>query len=230
VLAGLLLATATIAAAADASAPTPTDAVTTAIARAVQHRLGEKVTVSVWAVTGLRLSGEPVSLTAIPEPATRIGVPSRFVFTAANGGRGTVRVGEAVATIQAVGPVLRTAHELERGAVLAASDVHVVSADLSGRPLRPLPTLDDAVGARVTRRLDAQTLLTTADIIARPIVRAGAVVTAHANIDGVQVTGELIAAESGVRDEVIRVVNSETRHTARARVIGENEVEVLDVR
>ena len=50
------------------------------------------------------------------------------------------------------------------------------------------------------------------------------------HVGDVELAGSGVAAESGVKDEVIRVVNQESRHAFRARVIGSGEVEVVDVR
>src|SRR5437868_3576337 len=122
------------------------DAVVKAIAHAVQQRLGKDVTVSVWQLTGLRFNGETAGLTAAPEPGARIGSPARFLLSAKPGGRGVVRAGEAVATVQAVGPAVRAGHDLERGTVLGGADVRLETTDFTGRLLRRLPALDEALG------------------------------------------------------------------------------------
>jgi flagella basal body P-ring formation protein FlgA len=55
-------------------------------------------------------------------------------------------------------------------------------------------------------------------------------VRAHARVSGLLIVGEMVAAESGHAGEVIRVINAETKHAARARVDARGEVEVLNVR
>jgi flagella basal body P-ring formation protein FlgA len=219
------------AAGADAAVQTvPTEVVSKAIARAVRSRLGKGVSVSVWEITGVRLSGEPAQIVAVPDPSARLGEPARFVLSSYAGGRRSTRVGEATATVRAVGPTVRTTRAIRRGEHLAPEDLAVVPSDWNGRPLRPLPSLEDAIGARALHNLAMNAILTDADIAAEPLVRAGDIVRAHAHIGLVDITGRLVAAENGLAGEVIRVVNQETRHKLRARVIGSGEVEVVNVR
>jgi len=73
-------------------------------------------------------------------------------------------------------------------------------------------------------------LITRSDIVLEPLVKAGDVVRARLHVGGVELAGSGVAAESGVKDAVIRVINQESRHAFRARVIGSGEVEVVDVR
>lgn len=224
------LATALLAGAGAPVPAAPTAAVSTAIAQAVQARVGKHAAVSVWTITGVRVSGEPTTLVAVPDPSARIGVPARFVLSTREQGQRLTRVGEATAIVQVVGPTVRTTRAVSRGEHLALEDLAVVASDWAGRPLRPLPTLEHAVGARAIHDLAMNAYVTHADIAAEPLVRAGDIVRAHAHIGRVDITGQLVAAESGVRDDVIRVVNQETRHRLQARVIGNGEVEVVNVR
>jgi flagellar basal body P-ring formation protein FlgA len=218
-----------VAAAADTTTSVTPDAVTAAIAQAAEARLGKDATVSVWQVTGVRLNEEADLLIAVPDPSARIGAPARFVLSVQRKNQAIARVGEATATIQVVGPAVRTTRAVNRGERLAAGDVATVSSDWIGRPLRPLPTLEQSLGARVTRDLAMNTVLAGADIAAEPLVRAGETVRAHARIGAVDITAQLVAVESGLRDETIRVINKDTRRALRARVIGNSEVEVIDV-
>jgi flagella basal body P-ring formation protein FlgA len=217
------------AAAADVTVPGAPAAVTDAIAEAAQARLGKDATVSVWQVTGLRLREAADVLVAVPDPSARIGAPARFVLNVQRRGQGVARVGEATATIQVVGPAVRTTRAVNRGERLAAGDVATVSSDWAGRPLRPLPTLEQSLGARVTHDLAMNTVLSGGDIAAEQMVRAGEMVRAHARIGAVDITTQLVAVENGRRDETIRVINKDTRRAMRARVIGNSEVEVIDV-
>jgi flagella basal body P-ring formation protein FlgA len=49
-------------------------------------------------------------------------------------------------------------------------------------------------------------------------------------VGDVELLGSGVAAENGLKDEVIRVINQESHHAFRARVVGSGEVEVVDVR
>ncbi len=205
-------------------------AVVEAIVRAVQLRLGETATVVVASLEGVRLDRSAVSLVAAPEPAARLGGPVRFVLSDVRPGRPSVRAGEAVATLTVSAPVVRAIRAIARGEEVTASDVTVVTAVIGRQPFGPLLTLDDVVGARARRDLSADTTLTRMDLAPSPLVRAGDVVQARARVGNVEIAAEMIAAQSGSRGDVIRVVNQETRHAARARIAARGEVEVVNVR
>ena len=69
-----------------------------------------------------------------------------------------------------------------------------------------------------------------ADIAAEPLIRAGQVVRALVHVEDVEVVGQLVAVDKGMaKGDLIRVVNPDTHHALRARVIGNGEVEVVNV-
>jgi len=101
---------------------------------------------------------------------------------------------------------------------------------LAGRPIRALPALEEALGGRVMRDLATDAVVTRADIVARLLVRAGDMVRARFRQGDVELTGSAVAVENGRRNDVIRVVNQESHRAFRARVVGNGEVEVVNVR
>src|SRR4029453_18040280 len=127
-------------------------------------------------------------------------------------------------------PAVRTRKAIARGDRLDADALAVVATDLNGQSMRPLLSLDDARGARATRDLVEGALVTRSDIVPEPLVKAGDVVRARVHVGAVELFGSGIAAENGLKDDVIRVINQESRHAFRARVVGSGEVEVVDVR
>lgn len=223
----LLLLTAPIAAGAEVP---PGDAVAAAIERSVRSRVGEVTTLVVTDVSGVRIDAAVGTLLAVPEPSARLGTPARFLLSDARPGRPPVRVGEAVAVVQITAPAVRTTRAIARGERLTDADVAVVATSLDGRPLRPLPSLEEARGARATHDISMDAVLTRADLAADPLVRAGDIVRAHARIGAVEVVADMVAAASGSRGDIIRVVSQETRHAVSARVRGRGEVEVVNVR
>ncbi len=205
------------------------DAITRAIEKAVHARIGQTITVSVSNVSGIRLARAPVVFVAVPDPSARIGAPVRFVLAdGASGGR--TRVGEATATIHVSAPAVRARRAIARGTRLEADDVALLETDLIGRMLRPLLSLEEALGARATHDLVEDALLTRVDIVAEPVIRAGEIVRAHVHVADVELVGSVVAAENGMKNDVIRVVNQESRHAFRARILGSGEVEVVNVR
>lgn len=204
-------------------------ALANAIEAAVRARVGSTSVVTVTAITGVRLVREPASLVAVPDPSARIGSAVRFVIASGEAGART-RIGEATAIVQVSAPAVRTRKAVARGERLDGDALAVVATDLNGQSLRPLLSLDDARGARATHDLVEGALVTRSDIVAEPVVRAGDVVRARVHVGDVEVVGSGVAAENGLKDEVIRVINQESRHAFRARVLGSGEVEVVDVR
>jgi flagella basal body P-ring formation protein FlgA len=211
----------------------PPDVIASAVSGALQAaargHFGDGATVVVEAVDGVRLQGPAEHLVAEPAPAARIGRPARFLLERRRPGAPAERAGEATATIRVVASVVRTATALGRGARLDAGMLQAVDADLDGRPFRGLPSLEECVEARVRRDLPAGAIVGPSDILQEPLVRAGHAVQAHVRVGEVVVTGALLAAENGVKGDLVRVVNEERRRVMRGRVTGRNEVEVLDV-
>jgi flagella basal body P-ring formation protein FlgA len=200
-----------------------------AIEAAVRARVGSTSVVSVTRITGVRLARETTSLVAVPDPSARIGSAIRFVLATGESGART-RIGEATATVQVTAPAVRVRNAVARGNRLDDNTLTVVATDLNGQSLRPLLSLDDARGARTTHDLVEGALVTRSDIAVEPVVKAGDVVRARVHVGDVELVGRAIATENGLKDEVIRVINQESRHAFRARVVGSGEVEVVDVR
>jgi flagella basal body P-ring formation protein FlgA len=207
----------------------PGSAIAAAIEQAVRVRMGAHVKVRVTELSGIRLSPDADGIVALAPPTARIGAPIRFALSE-RVGAARARTGEATATFTVVADAVRTVKDLTRGSRVDAGDVVVQASDLAGQPLAPLPSLEEAIGARARRDIGIDVVVTRADIAAEPLVRAGDIVRAHVRVGSAEVTGQLVAAEPGARDEVIRVVNPETRHTTRARIVNSGEVEVLSVR
>jgi flagella basal body P-ring formation protein FlgA len=212
--------------------PTAVDepsALANAIEAAVRARVGGTSVVSVTNITGVRLVRESSSLVAVPDPSARIGSAVRFVLATGDFGART-RIGEATAVVQVSAPAVRTRRAIARGDRLEADAIAVVATDLNGHSMRPLLSLDDARGARATHDLAEGALVTRSDIVLEPVVKSGDVVRARVRVGDVELVGSGVAAENGLKDEVIRVINQESHHAFRARVVGSGEVEVVDVR
>jgi flagella basal body P-ring formation protein FlgA len=204
-------------------------ALSRAIEAAVRARVGNSSVVSVTKMTGVRLVRDTSSFVAVPDPSARIGAAMRFVIAAGESGART-RIGEATATVQVSAPAVRTRKAIGRGDRLDDEAIAVVATELNGQALRPLLDFDDVHGARATHDLVEGALVTRSDIVAEPIVKSGDIVRARVHVGGVELIGSGVAAENGLKDAVIRVINQETHHAFRARVVGSGEVEVVDVR
>jgi flagella basal body P-ring formation protein FlgA len=171
-------------------------------------------------------------LIATPAPGARVGRPIRFAIVRQSGRDNAlkVRVGEAFATVKAVGAAVRVTRDVPRASILGAHDVEQTKTSLDDLPLRRVLTVSDVVGASVARPLHAGQIVDAASIVPVPAIRAGDRVRAVIRTAAVEVEAIVVAAESGAIDEVIRVVNPETKRAMRARVRSKDEVEVLDGR
>jgi flagella basal body P-ring formation protein FlgA len=83
------------------------------------------------------------------------------------------------------------------------------------------------VGSKTLRDLPPGVCIVRGAIAARPDVRTGQDVTAISAIDGVVVSAQLVAAESGDAGSVIRVVNQQSRRSLKARIVSPGTVEIL---
>ncbi|MDE3154018.1 MAG: flagellar basal body P-ring formation protein FlgA [Acidobacteriota bacterium] len=231
-LAALALAV-TMAAPASGAPATPAGAtgqraaVRTAIIAAVRARVGEMAEVQ---VDDLLVQTSTVDgLTAVPEPGARFGRLVRFTLKVAGTGAWQLLrpVGDASAVVHVTVPHVVAARPLPRGTTLTPRDLTMSTADLTDLPIAPLPAAEDLVGARTVIDLVAGAPLTTMVTVIPPLVRSGDQVLVRVVFPGGEVTGKATAAQSGARGDVIRLVNPASGRALQGRVVGEDEVEVV---
>jgi flagella basal body P-ring formation protein FlgA len=165
---------------------------------------------------------------AVLDPGAKLGVPTRFLFRGRRpqGGQGLAPIGGATVVLRVTIDHAHTTRAVRRGEVLTAADVVTARHALERGPLRPLPTLEDASDARVLRDLPGDACLTASVMVPEPVVRKGAEVVAVMRSAGVEVRAQVVAADSGQRGALIRVVNPESRRTFRARIVSRGLVEI----
>jgi len=164
---------------------------------------------------------------ALAEPGSRTDGPVRFVLYADADERR--RVGRLTATVTVVVPHLRARHPLEARAVVSAADVVEARGSVGRVSFAALPQPQDVEGALVRRPLAEGAVLTSSSIAPMALVRTGAEVVTVALVEGVEVRGRAVAAQSGHRGEIVIVVNPDSRKRLRGRVVGDALVEVLHV-
>ena len=205
------------------------DQVRAAIAAAVRQRMGSDVEVS---VENLAVQIAPTSaiVEAVPEPGARLEGDIRFILrwagTERSGAR-VLRAGAAVARVRVTAAHAHTTTIASRGSELGPADVVGTRHEIASGPLRPWPTIEDVVGSKTLRDLPPDACIVRTAIAARPDVRTGDGVTAVSMIDGVVVSAQLVAAESGDAGSVIRVVNQQSRRSLKARIVSPGLVEIL---
>lgn len=206
-------------------------AVRAAIIDAVHARMGVTVDVAIGeltvrAVANVRLTAP---LSAVPDAGSRTGGFARFVLYDGRGSGATPtrRVGVADAEIFVVTEQLQARRPIARGNVIAADDVEIVRDEVGRVPLRPIPTARGAIGARAIRAIAAGDRLSLGMLASPALVKSGDEVQTVVRVGSLEARGTAVAAQTGVLGAEIRVVNSTTRRSLRARVIGAREVEVV---
>ena len=201
-------------------ARTATGAVAEAVAQAVAERVGGEARVTVAKVQSA--VSTTATIVASPAPGARTGVPARFTMFAAG-----KRIGTAVATVRVTARQVRARRALARNEHITAADVEEVEGDLVDQPMRRLPMLSDAIGARLRRNVAEGEPITAAVIEVPPVVRSGDAVRVIVRIGAVEAEGRGTASGSGYIGDIVNVINSGSRRPLKARITGAGQVEII---
>jgi flagella basal body P-ring formation protein FlgA len=117
-------------------------------------------------------------------------------------------------------PVVVTAVDLRRGALLRPDNLELKVRDLGGLPRNVVRDLDHATGLQLDRGLPAATPLVPGYLRHEPLVKRGDFVSVRAGGLGLSVRLEARALEAGALGEMIRFENPRTRHRFRAEITG----------
>lgn len=205
------------------------DQVRAAIVAAVRQRMGSDIDVAVDSLVVQVAPGSAV-IEAVPEPTARLEGNIRFILRWAGTGRSgarVIRAGAAVARLRVTTAHAHTASLLVRGAEVGDDDVVNVRHEIVSGPLKPWPTVADAIGSKTLRDLPPDACIVRGAIADRPDVRTGQEVLAISTITGVTASAQMVAAESGDAGSVIRVVNQQSRRALKARIVSPGLVEIL---
>jgi flagella basal body P-ring formation protein FlgA len=213
-------------------APAPTaesDVIARAMADAVRERFGAAADVEVTEV--ITAVTVPVGhLDAVPDSGGRVGGQLGFslLVTRFSGGRvQAVRIGRASATVHVRADQVRMRRFVARGVELSANDADVERLEVGGVLLRRLPTLAEVLGGRALRDLPAGACVVAGAVVLQPVVRAGDDVMLTASGPDFQVSAAMKAVESGGVGAIIHVVNRDSRHAVRARIVSKGVVHIL---
>jgi flagella basal body P-ring formation protein FlgA len=199
-----------------------------AVVESIQGRLGPDVQVDLDAFICRLAPDAPDTLMATPDLTGRTGRSMRFTFANAQGPGGrVVRVGEATAVVHVSGPHVRAVRPIDAGRTLTPEDVALDDGPIDNAPLRRLSTLDEVIGARTVRPLAAGDPVVQGVVVGVPVVRAGDRVRATVRVMGIEAVVVAVAEQNGMPDQIIRVVNPDSRRAVRARVVAKGEVEVV---
>ena len=198
---------------------------------AVEDRVGREMRVDLESFVCRLTAPLPATFTATPDPTGRTGQAVRFVLASEPGPQGnTVRLGEVTTVVRIYGSHVRARKALDAGRAVGRDDVEVADGQVDGAPLRRLPTTADVTGSRTFRPVAAGEAIVASALVGVPVVKAGDRVRAVARAAGIEVSMVAVAEQSGMPDQVIRVVNPDSRRAVRARVVSAGEVEVVSGR
>lgn len=191
-----------------------------AIARVVAERMGVPV-----AAVGVDVSPPMAAATrlhAIPDPAARVGRPSRFVLMA-----GGSRHGIAVARVTVVARFPRAARAIARDQAIEPGDVDVIESVLPPVAVRRIPDVGQIVGTRARRDIAMGEPLTDAVLVVPPVVRSGDRVSVTVRLGVVEATGTGVASGSGQVGDLIGILRKNSTRTVKARIVGPGAVEIV---
>lgn len=165
---------------------------------------------------------------------------SQLVVTVPQGRRSTSRV---TAEVRCAGPkawkiyvparlvvyqkVVVAARSLQRGSVLTESDILLAEVDTSSLPYGYLMRPEHAIGHELRRSVHAGKPVTPSVLVSPAIVKRGQQVTLEARSGGMAVRMAGIAREDGIKGQVIKVENRNSKRIVHAIVRSGRTVEVL---
>ena len=113
---------------------------------------------------------------------------------------------------------------------MTGEDVTSLTGEISGVPMRRLPSLSDVTGTKALRPLAIGDTVLESFIAGRRAIERGDEVTVVASAGAVEVTAAMVASDGGQPGDVIRVMNPDTKRFLRARIVKAGIVEVVDGR
>lgn len=128
--------------------------------------------------------------------------------------------------VEALADMVVAARTLERGEVIAASDLAVTKRDLAQVQGRYFDNIDEAVGLRVKSTMRANAPVRKDNLEKVPVVKSGQVVTIVAENDVVRITATGRAKMAGAPGDLITVQNVSSKKEIAARVVDAATVKV----
>lgn len=197
----------------------PADAL---IRQAIAARIGGDADVVVLSLDVPSKPGIPATFReARPDPGGWLGRPMRIALVTETGSSVM-----AVATLRVTAGVVVTTRAVDRGQTVAEGDVQIVRRELRGVPLRRVLSMPQVRGGRVLRPVPEGAIVMPGAVALRRAVEPGDHVTVVTMVDGAEVQATLVAADAGNPGDMVRVINPDTRHDVRGRVVKEGLVEV----
>jgi len=116
------------------------------------------------------------------------------------------------------------------GTVLAAGDLQAATGPVENIALRRIPSMNELLGARLTRSLAGGQAIPSDAVAVAPAVKFGDQVQLTVRQGGVEATVMAVAGQNAAIGQIIRVVNASSHRPLRARVTAPGELEVVNER
>jgi len=146
----------------------------------------------------------------------------------------TVRVGNeslrinAVVKVSRFGKVFQASRRIERGEVIAESDIQEKNIDLYEMPHGAVMVQSEIIGSAAARTIAPSTVIINSSIERNMVVRRGDEVKIKVMIPGVEVVVKGTSCESGALGEVVKVKNQTSGRIISGRVISAGEVMIVE--
>jgi flagella basal body P-ring formation protein FlgA len=209
-----------------------------AVIEAVRARMGSGVEVTIATLQIRQASGVTLTapVAAVPDAGARTGGFIRFVLYDGRAARRAAtgaaakpsgrRLGTADAEVFVAAEQVKARRAIAPGTIITADDLDSGRGDVGRLPLRAVPDMRFAIGAKATRPIAVGDRLTAAMILAPTLVKSGDAVQTIVRVGALEAHGVAIATQTGSLGEEIRLVNTSSRRSLRGRVVGAREVEV----
>ena len=132
----------------------------------------------------------------------------------------------ATLEIEVLKPVVVTRRAVGRSTVITADDVIQVERDAAEVPNDALTRLEDVIGKRAKRFLQAQSVISARQVTRPTLIKRGDVVRIIARTEGLQITTLGEARRKGGRGDRIQVMNLDSKKVLHARIIDARTVQV----
>ena len=169
----------------------------------------------------------PGSLTidvSFPSNATFLGATPFTVVFRVNGNVENRMYGTALVKVSQ--DLVITSRPLPRNHLLTASDLRTKRFNLTRLPRRALTSIEDVIGKRTKRPLQANAIIHAYEVEALPLIRKGDMVVIRVESPLLSITTMGLAVESGRHGETIRVKNLSSQREVRAVVVNAKTVQV----
>jgi flagella basal body P-ring formation protein FlgA len=151
--------------------------------------------------------------------------PTSFTMMVQVAGRTVERL-HGTAYIEVMQEAVTAVRQIARQAVIGAEDVRLTHVQMDQRPRQVFTRLEDVVGKRARRPLQANTAISPLELEDAPLIQKGTAVLIVLEAPALKVTAMGVALEPGRRGDTIRIKNTTSEREVRAVVVDAKTVRI----